>query len=139
MERTVRGRTQANDETGCRLMAFLVVGWSLSACDQIVLEPTLVVPTKGPVAYSAQVSLTDLSAYLLDPGRTVLPDRGLQNHVTEKLSSVVRAKPEWEQVVPTYLDSRKTFCQIVQEDPADLLMTLRLVLCVDPSASFEFN
>lgn len=139
MQRTAQERTLVQHEAGFRLLALFVVGWSLSACNQILLEPTPVVPTKEPVPYSARVSLTDVGAYLVDPGATMLPDPALQNHVTGKLPSVERAKPEWEQAIFAYLDSRKTFRQIVKDSPADLLMTLQVFIFIDPSVSFKFN
>lgn len=121
------------------LFGFIIFGWSLTACNHIVLDPTPVVPTSRPVPYSARIELADAGVYLVQPGATMLPDPRLQNHVTENISSSERAKPQWEQAVIEYLAARKTFRQTVKEGPADVLMTLRLFVYVDPGLSFKFN
>lgn len=104
-----------------------------------MLDPTPVVPTTQPVRYSARIDLTDVGAYLVQPGATMIADPHLQNHVTGTIPSLDRAKPQWEQAVLDYLVARKTFRQAVKEGPADLWMTLRVFIYVDPSSSFKFN
>lgn len=122
-----------------RLIALFVLGYLLTACNHLVLDPTPVVPTTQPVRYSARIDLTDVGAYLVQPGATMSADPHLQNHVTGTIPSLDRAKPQWEQAISEYLAARKTFRQAVKEGPADLWMTLRVFIYVDPSSSFKFN
>ena len=138
MERTLNVHGPVPLLIGFRLLT-LVVGWALGGCNHIVLDPTPVVPTTQPVPYSVRIELTDVGAYLVQAGTSMIADPGLQNHVTAKVPSVERAKPQWEQAILDYLAVRKTFRQIVKEGPADLLMTLRVFVYVDPGASFKFN
>ncbi len=69
----------------------------------------------------------------------MIADPSLQNHVTGTVPSLERAKPQWEQAISEYLAARKTFRQVVKEGPADLLMTLRVLIYVDPGVSFKFK
>jgi hypothetical protein len=130
---------QLHRGAGIRSLSLVVLGCSLAACNYILLDPTPVVPPGQSVPYSARLELTDVGAYLVQPGATMIVDPHLQNHVTAKVSSLDRAKPQWEQAVLDYLAARKTFRQVVKEGPADLLMTLRVFVYVDPSVSFKFN
>ncbi|MDO9116491.1 MAG: hypothetical protein Q7U39_00915 [Nitrospira sp.] len=134
-----RGRDRAQQEVGVHLIVLFVLGCGLAACNHISLDPAPVVPTAQPLPYSARVELTEVGAYLVQPGATMIADPRLQNHVTGKLPSVDRAKPQWEQAVLEYLAARKTFRQVVTEGPADLSMTLRVLIYVDPGVSFKFN
>lgn len=104
-----------------------------------MLDLTPVVPTTQPVRYSARVELTDVGVYVVQPGATMIAEPRLQNHVTAKIPSLDRARPQWEQAVLDYLAARKTFRQVVKEGPADLWMTLRVFIYVDPGDSFKFN
>jgi hypothetical protein len=139
MERNIRGRGRSRRGAAVRLIALFVLVCGLTACNHIMLDPTPVVPTRQPLPYSARIQLTDMGAYLVQPGATMIPDPRLQNYVTGKLPSLDRAKPQWAQAVLDYLATRKTFRQAVKEGPADLLMTLRVFVYVDPSVSFKFN
>lgn len=134
-----RGRDQRYRGAGFRWLSLAVIGCSLTACNHIVLDPAPVVPTTQPVPYSARMELTDVGAFLVQPGATMIADPSLQNHVTGTVPSLDRAKPQWEQAISEYLAARKTFRQVVKEGPADLLMTLRVLIYVDPGVSFKFK
>lgn len=123
---------------GGRALA-LVIGWALSGCNHLVLEPVPVVPTNQSVSYSARVELADVGAYLVQPGATMIADPSLQNHVIAKIPSVEGAQPQWEEAIREYVLARRTFRQVVKEGPADLSMTLRVFIYVDPGASYKFN
>lgn len=139
MERTMRGPHRSHRGAGAHLAALCVLGYVLAACNHIVLEPIPVVPTNQPLPYSARVEITEVGVYLVQPSATMIADPRLQNYVTGKLPSLDRAKLQWEQAVLDYLAARKTFRQVVNEVPADLSMTLRLFVYVDPGVSFKFN
>lgn len=138
MERMCRTHGPTRRPLGCRLLT-LVVGWALSGCNHLVLEPILVVPTNQPVPYSARVQLAEVGAYLVQSGATMIADPSLQNHVIAKVPSAERAQPQWEEAIREYVLGRRTFRQVVKEGPADLSMTLRVFIYVDPSTSFTFN
>jgi hypothetical protein len=137
MPRKIRGPSHRG--VAVRLIALSVLGYVLAACNHILLDPAPVVPTAQSMPYSARIELTEMGAYLVHPGATMIVDPRLQDHVTGKVPSLDRAKPQWEQSVLDYLAARKTFRQVVKEGPADLLMTLRVFVYVDPSVSFKFN
>jgi len=136
---SISGRDQRHCGSGIRLPSLVVIACSLTACNHVTLALNPVVPTTEPVAYSARVELTDVGVYVVQPGATMIADPRLQNHVTGKIPSLDRAKPQWEQAVLEYLAARKTFRQVVKEGPADLLMSLRVFIYVDPGDSFKFN
>ena len=139
MPRKFRGRGRSHRGVVARLIALFILGYSLTACNHLVLDLTPVVPTTQPVAYSVRVELTDVGVYMVQPGATMIAAPHLQNHVTAKIPPLDRAKSQWEQGVLDYLVARKTFRQAVKEGPADLWMTLRVFVYVDPSVSFKFN
>lgn len=124
---------------GVQWLSLIVIACSLTACNHLMLDLTPVVPTTQPVRYSARVELTDVGVYVVQPGATMIAEPRLQNHVTAKIPSLDRARPQWEQAVLDYLAARKTFRQVVKEGPADLWMTLRVFIYVDPGDSFKFN
>ena len=134
-----RGRDQLHRGAGIRWLRLVVLGCSLAACNHLALDPTPVVPTTHPVPYSARFELTDVGAYLVQPGATMIADPSLQNHVIGTVPSLDRAKPQWEQAISEYLAARKTFRQVVKEGPADRLMTLRVFIYVAPGVSFKFR
>lgn len=58
-------------------MAFLVAG-----CSSLVFQLAPVVPTNSPLPYSAKVKLSQVEAYMVKPGATMIADPHIENHVT---------------------------------------------------------
>lgn len=137
MHRNIREQVRSHHRF--LIFGFILFGCSLTGCNPMVLDPTPVVPTSQPVAYSARVELADAGIYMVQPGASMIPDLRLQNHVTAKITSLDRAKSQWEQAVIEYLAARKTFRSIAKTDFPDVVMTLRLFVYIDPSVSFKFN
>ena len=55
------------------LPAFAALLLTLS-CSQLVYQPGAVVPTASPLPYSAMVRLTEIEAYQVEPGATMVAD-----------------------------------------------------------------
>lgn len=122
-----------------RALATLVMMASLAGCTNIALDPTPVVPTKNPLSYSAKVKLGELAAYMVEPGASMLADPNLQNHVTGLEGGLRGARSEWEKSIVDYLAARQTFQQVLLEGGADLDLTLRVIIYIDPSTQYKFN
>jgi hypothetical protein len=54
----------------------------LAGCSSLVFQPAPVVPTNSPLPYSAKVKLSQVEAYLVKPGATMIADPHIENHVT---------------------------------------------------------
>jgi hypothetical protein len=108
-------------------------------CQSIPFEPAPVVPTKNRFPHSVHVMVTDLGAYTVDPGATMLTDPNLQNRVTGPVASLTAEKAPWEKAIAEYVSTRRTFRSVVTDGKADLDMLVRLVLYIDPSVGFKFN
>jgi hypothetical protein len=54
----------------------------LAGCSGLVFQPAPVVPTNSPLPYSAKVRLSQVEAYLVKPGATMIADPHIENHVT---------------------------------------------------------
>src|SRR5438093_10133281 len=87
----------------------LLIAGILTSCSHFVFQPAPVVPTKSPLSYSAKVKLTQVEAYLVEPGSTMIADPRIENHVTKITTSSGLANKEWENSVVDYLAARKTF------------------------------
>lgn len=122
-----------------RLAAASLIWMACSACSSLTFDPTPVVPTKHQLPYTARVHLQDLAAYIVEPGVSMSADPDLQNHVTGTADDLGKAAKEWEQAIVTYIGSRQTFRELKQEGPADLDVTMRLIIYIDPSYRQQFN
>jgi hypothetical protein len=121
--------------------AILVLPFMLSAfaCTGFVYEPAPVVPTMTPLPYSAKVKLSDIEAYLVEPGATMVADPRLENKVTGISQSLSPAKKEWERSVAEYLAARKTFTYLSADSQTDLDIGMRLSIYIDPGTMFQFK
>jgi hypothetical protein len=115
-------------------MAFLVAG-----CSGLVFQPAPVVPTNSPLPYSAKVKLSQVEAYTVKPGATMLADPHIENHVTGVSNSLGNAKKEWEKSITDYLAARKTFTYLSMDSQTDLELTMRLHIYIDPGVLYKFN
>lgn len=115
-------------------MAFLVAG-----CSSLVFQPAPVVPTNSPLPYSAKVKLSQVEAYTVKPGATMLADPHIENHVTGVSNSLGNAKKEWEKSITDYLAARKTFTYLSMDSQTDLELTMRLHIYIDPGLLYKFN
>lgn len=113
----------------------------LAGCTRLPFDPTPVVPTTSPLSYSAKVKVSEIGTYEVEAGASMSPDPTLQNHVRRAAPTLFPTKDpaEWERATVEYLTTRKTFQKIVQEGPADLDLTLRINMYIDPSVSSSFS
>ena len=103
------------------------------------LHPSPVVPTKSPLPYSAQVRLTDLAAYLVEPGATLRTDPRLRNSVTQARAVSFLSAQAGNKSIVDYVTARQTFRRIVAEGPADVAVLLRIFVFIDPGLGFKFR
>lgn len=118
-------------------LAFLL----LAGCSRLPFDPTPVVPTTSPLPYSAKVQVSEVGTYEVEAGASMSPDPTLANHVLRTTPTLFPSKDpvEWERATVEYLTTRKTFQKIVQEGAADLNLTLRINMYIDPSVSSSFS
>lgn len=119
--------------------AIILIGCFLASCSTLVFQPSPVVPTKDPLPYSAKVTLSQVEAYMVKPGATMIADPRLENHVTGVSSSLGSAKKEWEQSIVEYLAARRTFARLSTDAQSDLELALRLNVYIDPGVLFQFS
>jgi hypothetical protein len=112
---------------------------ALTSCSHFVYQPAPVVPTKSPLSYSAKVKLTQVEAYLVEPGSTMIADPRIENHVTKITTSSGLANKEWENSVVDYLAARKTFTYLSVDSQTDVDLLMRLNIYIDPGTMFQFN
>lgn len=110
-----------------------------SSCANIVYEPAPVVPTKFPLPYSAKIKLTHIGSYIVEPGSTMIADPRIENHVTSTSNSLDNAKKEWEKSIAEYLVARKTFTYVSLDSQADVDVSLRLNIYIDPGTLFQYH
>src|SRR5215213_4714355 len=116
----------------CTLAVLLLAG-----CTKPPFDPSPVVPTTSPLPYSAKVKVSEIGRFEVDPGASLSTDPNLQNHV--RRTAATRDPTEWERATVQYLTTRKTFKRVVQEGTADLDLTLRIHLYIDPGLSRDFS
>src|SRR4026207_1623123 len=121
-----------------RLPAFAALPRPLS-CSQLVYQPGAVVPTASPLPYAATVRLTEIEAYQVEPGATMVADPRIENKVTGIVQPVSKAKKDWERSIADYLAARKTFTYLSSDSQTDLDLTMRLHIYIDPSADSAFH
>ncbi len=117
-------------------LGLLVLG---SGCARIPFDPAPVVPTTHRLPQTASLTLTEIGAYTVEPGATMVADPNIQNRVTGQLTSLVADKARWERAVADYLSARQTFRSVVIDGQAELDLGLRLIIYVDPSLGFKFD
>jgi PBP1b-binding outer membrane lipoprotein LpoB len=66
----------------------------LAGCSSLVFQPAPVGPTNSPLPYSAKVKLSQVEAYLVKPGATMIADPHIENHVTGASNSLEKAKKD---------------------------------------------
>ena len=104
-----------------------------------MFQPALVVPVNSPLLYSAKVKLSQVKAYMVKPGATMIADPHIENHVTGVSSSLESAKKEREKSIADYLAARKTFTYLSMDSQTDLELTMRLHIYIDPGVLYKFN
>lgn len=124
--------------TFMRLCAWTVALF-IAGCSHIPFDPAPVVPTKNRLPYSARVTLSDIGAYMVAPGATMLPDPNLQNRVTGQVASLTADRARWEKAVADYISARQTFRSVQTEGKAELSLAIRLLIYIDPSVGFKFD
>ena len=120
------------------LPAFAALLLTLS-CSQLVYQPGAVVPTASPLPYSAMVRLTEIEAYKVEPGATMVADPRIENKVTGIAQPVSKAKKDWERSIADYLAARKTFTYLSTDSQTDLDLSMRLHIYIDPSVDSDFD
>jgi hypothetical protein len=106
-----------------------------------VFDPTPVVPTGSTIPYSAKVKVSEIGTFEVDPGASMGADPHLQSHVSRTASSLLASNDptDWERTTVQYLTTRRTFQKIVQEGAADLDLSLRINMYIDPSVASDFS
>lgn len=115
-------------------LATLAIG-----CTTLTFHPAPVVPTKSSLPYTAQVHLSELAAYLLEPGATLLTNPNLQDMVRQARSVPSLSAQEWDKSILDYVTARQTFRKVVRDGRADVIVALRIFLYIDPGLGFKFN
>ncbi len=108
-------------------------------CTTLTFHPAPVLPTKSSLPYTAQVRLTELAAYMVEPGATLRADPDLQNTVTQAKSVPNISAQEWDKSIVDYVTARQTFRKVVRDGRADVIVVLRIFLYIDPGLGFKFN
>jgi hypothetical protein len=108
------------------------------ACSSFVYEPAPVVPTTTPLPYSAIVRLTEIEAYNVEPGATMVADPRIENKVRGIRQPLSKAKKEWERSITDYVVARKTFTHLSTDSQTDVELSMRLNIYIDPSVSSDF-
>jgi hypothetical protein len=118
------------------LVALLLFSGS---CSHFVYEPAPVVPTTSPLPYSATVRLSEIEAYEVEAGATMIADPRIENKVRGVRQPLGKAKKEWERSITEYLAARKTFTYLSTDSQTDVDLSMRLNIYVDPSVMSDFN
>ncbi|MCC2639698.1 MAG: exported protein of unknown function [Nitrospira sp.] len=130
---------------GCRLhrqlaifMGIVIVTLAVG-CTTSTFRPALVVPTKSSLPYTAQIRLTDIAAYTVEPGATLRTDPDLHDTVTEADSTPAISGRKWDKSVVDYVTARRTFRKVVADELADVIVAVRIFVFIDPGLEFKFN
>lgn len=135
---TSRMRTSIRPRPLARLSAWATV-FFVFGCAHIPFDPAPVVPTKNRLPYSARVSLSDIGAYLVSAGATMLPDPNVQNRVTGQVASLTADRARWEKAVADYVSARRTFRSVQTDGEAEVSLSIRLLIYIDPGVGFKFD
>lgn len=106
-------------------------------CTPLTFHPGPVVPTKSSLPYTAEVRLTDLAAYLVEPGATLRTDPALQNVVTQGKSVPSISAQGYDQSIVDYVTARQTFRKVMPDGRADVIVALRIFVFIDPGLGFK--
>ncbi len=117
----------------------LLLATLLAGCTHVPFDPAPVVPTKHRLPQSARLSLLDIGAYTVEAGATMSPEPHLHNRVTGQVASLTADRRRWEQAVADYVSARQTFRSVQTDGKADLTVSLRVIIYIDPSLGFKFN
>jgi hypothetical protein len=87
------------------------------------------------------VKVTEVGTFEVEPGSSMGSDPQLQAHVSRAASTLLSTKDpaDWERTTVTYLTTRNTFRRVKQEGSADLDLTLRINMYIDPSVASDFS
>jgi hypothetical protein len=118
------------------LLAFVMLSVS---CSHMVYQPAPVVPTASPLPYSATIRLSEIEAYAVEPGATMIADPQIANKVIGIAQPLSKAKKEWERSIAEYLTARKTFTHLSTDSQTDLDLSMRLNIYIDPSLASDFD
>ena len=110
----------------------------VTGCSTLSFRPAPVVPTKYPLPYRAQIHVTELGVYAVEPGSTLRTDPALASHVLPADSTPAISAKEWERAIIDYVTARQTFLELV-EHGEDVVIALRLFIYIDPGVGFKFN
>jgi hypothetical protein len=121
------------------LPAFASLLLTLSCSPHLVYQPGAVVPTASSLPYSATVRLTEIEAYHVEPGATMVADPRIENWVTGIAQPLSKAKKDWERSIADYLAARKTFTYLSTDSQTDLDLIMRLNIYIDPSVDSDFD
>lgn len=125
-----------------RMVSLVVVGLiSVAGCSHPPFDPTPVVPTNSPLPYSAKIKVSEIGTFEVEPGASMAADPQLQSHVSRVAPTLLSTNDpaDWERTTMKYLTTRKTFRRVVDEGPADLDLTLRINMFIDPSVGSGFD
>ena len=122
--------------TACMAMA---IGMLAVGCSEPPVRLAPVVPTTSPIPYSAQMRLTELSTYIVEPGATLRPVSNLHNSVTQANAIPAVSAQVWDKSIVEYVTARQTFRRVVAEGPADVAVALRLFIFIDPGVESKFR
>lgn len=101
--------------------------------------PAPVVPTTHPLPYSAQVQVSHITAYSVQPGATLTTDPRTQHFIDPFGTIPPLSREEWTATVLDYVAARQTFRRISTTEQADLMLALRVSVYVDPGMEDDFN
>ncbi|HMU54233.1 MAG TPA: hypothetical protein PKA61_04470 [Nitrospira sp.] len=123
---------------GLALSAFMLI---FSGCHRAPFDPTPVVPASFTLPYSAKVKVSEVGTFEVEPGASMGADPQLQSRVSRATPPLLSTNDptDWERTTVKYLTTRKTFRSVVQEGAADLDLTLRINMYVDPSVASDFS
>ena len=131
-----RGCQPYRQLTACMAMA---IGMLAVGCSEPPVRLAPVVPTTSPIPYSAQMRLTELATYIVEPGATLRPVSNLHNSVTQANAIPAVSAQGWDKSIVEYVTARQTFRRVVAEGPADVAVALRLFIFIDPGVESKFR
>ncbi|BFU95848.1 MAG: exported protein of unknown function [Nitrospira sp.] len=112
-----------------------------AGCHRAPFDPTPVVPASSTLPYSAKVKVSEVGTFEVEPGASMDADPQLQSRVSRTTAPLLSTNDpaDWERATVKYLTTRKTFRSVMQEGTADLDLTLRINMYVDPSVASDFS
>ena len=137
----------------CRTVTLvsIILSLSLHACHSqpsppapaslapLTFPPAPVIPTKHPLPYSAQLQISQITAYSVQPGATLTTDPRTQNFIDPFGTVPPLSREEWKSTVLDYVVARQTFRRVSTTEPSDLTLALRVFVYIDPGMEDDFN